>query len=59
MNLDPFESYSDEELWVALELSHLKLFVSSLEKKLEHEVAEGGENLRYEFSWLKADQFFG
>ena len=46
MNLDPFESYSDAELWRSLESAHLKTFVSGLEKKLLHEVAEGGENLR-------------
>ena len=46
MNLDPFDTYSDEKVWDALEHSHLKNFVSTLPKKLEHEVAEGGENLR-------------
>mgnify|MGYP002397233994 CR=1 FL=1 len=50
MNLDPFKSHGDEdesELWAALELSHLKLFVQSLPDKLQHKIAEGGENLRY------------
>ena len=46
MNLDPFEVYKDNELWDALEHSHLKTFVSDLADKLEHKVAEGGENLR-------------
>ncbi|XP_022694083.1 multidrug resistance-associated protein 1-like isoform X2 [Varroa jacobsoni] len=45
MNLDPFERYSDADIWKALEQSSLKAFVSSLEKGLDHEVAEGGENL--------------
>ncbi|XP_049426792.1 multidrug resistance-associated protein 1 isoform X3 [Epinephelus fuscoguttatus] len=45
MNLDPFDSYSDEEVWRALEYSHLKSFVSSLPNKLSHECSEGGENL--------------
>ncbi|XP_061568477.1 multidrug resistance-associated protein 1 [Cololabis saira] len=45
MNLDPFESYSDEEVWKALEFSHLKSFVSGLPHKLSHECSEGGENL--------------
>lgn len=45
MNLDPFDSYSDEEVWRALEYSHLKSFVSSLPDKLNHECSEGGENL--------------
>ncbi|KAM9392165.1 multidrug resistance-associated protein 1 isoform 2-T2 [Pholidichthys leucotaenia] len=45
MNLDPFNSYSDEELWKALEFSHLKNFVSGLPNKLSHDCSEGGENL--------------
>ncbi|XP_072225794.1 multidrug resistance-associated protein 1 isoform X2 [Leuresthes tenuis] len=45
MNLDPFDSYSDEEVWRALEFSHLKSFVSGLPDKLNHECSEGGENL--------------
>ena len=47
MNLDPFDSYSDTELWNTLEHSHLKTFVSSLPDKLNYEITEGGENLRY------------
>ena len=49
MNIDPFESYSDGDLWRALESAHLKTFVSGLEKKLQHEIAEGGENLRWAY----------
>ncbi|XP_043350056.1 multidrug resistance-associated protein 1 isoform X3 [Dermochelys coriacea] len=45
MNLDPFDKYSDEEIWMSLELAHLKNFVSSLPDKLNHECSEGGENL--------------
>uniref|UniRef100_A0A8C2YHW1 ATP binding cassette subfamily C member 3 n=1 Tax=Coturnix japonica TaxID=93934 RepID=A0A8C2YHW1_COTJA len=45
MNLDPFNKYSDEEVWKALELSHLKKFVSSQPSMLEFECSEGGENL--------------
>uniref|UniRef100_A0A4W4G676 ABC-type glutathione-S-conjugate transporter n=1 Tax=Electrophorus electricus TaxID=8005 RepID=A0A4W4G676_ELEEL len=45
MSLDPFDSYSDEEVWRALELAHLKSFVSGLPDKLQHECSEGGENL--------------
>uniref|UniRef100_A0A8C2J475 ABC-type glutathione-S-conjugate transporter n=1 Tax=Cyprinus carpio TaxID=7962 RepID=A0A8C2J475_CYPCA len=45
MNLDPFDAYSDEEVWNALELAHLKNFVSELPDKLNHECSEGGENL--------------
>jgi len=46
MNLDPFDRYSDEEIWRALEHAHLKPFVSSLPDGLLHECSEGGENLR-------------
>ncbi|KAL5281109.1 ABCC2.2 family protein [Megaselia abdita] len=45
MNLDPFETKSDEDIWRALELAHLKSFVKSLTAGLSHEVSEGGENL--------------
>ncbi|KAM4656290.1 multidrug resistance-associated protein 1 isoform 2-T2 [Amazona ochrocephala] len=45
MNLDPFDQHSDEDIWRSLELAHLKNFVSSLPDKLNHDCAEGGENL--------------
>ncbi|XP_037669575.1 multidrug resistance-associated protein 1 isoform X1 [Choloepus didactylus] len=45
MNLDPFDKYSDEDIWTSLELAHLKNFVSALPDKLNHECTEGGENL--------------
>jgi ABC-type multidrug transport system fused ATPase/permease subunit len=45
MNLDPFQSYSDEAIWTALELSHLKKFVRNLPGALEYLVTEGGDNL--------------
>ncbi|XP_044229320.1 canalicular multispecific organic anion transporter 1 [Thunnus albacares] len=45
MNLDPFDRASDEEIWRVLELSHLKDYVAGLQEGLQHEVAEGGENL--------------
>ena len=44
-NLDPFEAHTDEQLWNALELAHLKDFVVNCEKKLLFECTEGGENL--------------
>eukprot|EP00043_Microstomoeca_roanoka_P016335 m.166363 g.166363 ORF g.166363 m.166363 type:complete len:1602 (+) comp16436_c27_seq1:218-5023(+) len=43
-NLDPLSLHSDNELWRALETCHLKDLISELDGKLEHEVAEGGEN---------------
>ncbi|NWX25574.1 MRP2 protein, partial [Notiomystis cincta] len=45
MNLDPFDHYSDEEVWKALELAHLKTYVQGLPEGLMHLVSEGGENL--------------
>ena len=47
MNLDPFDNHTDEELWNALEASHLSKFVLDLNGGLQHAIAEGGENLRY------------
>ncbi|XP_068732556.1 multidrug resistance-associated protein 1-like [Montipora capricornis] len=45
LNLDPFDSHTDEELWRILELSHLKNFVSGLEQGLLYPVTEEGGNL--------------
>ncbi|XP_030761803.1 multidrug resistance-associated protein 1 isoform X2 [Sitophilus oryzae] len=45
MNLDPFDTHSDEEVWRSLEQAHLKSFVKGLPAGLNHEVTEGGENL--------------
>ncbi|XP_067572446.1 ATP-binding cassette sub-family C member 3 isoform X1 [Pseudorca crassidens] len=45
MNLDPFGNYSEEDMWRALELSHLHTFVSSQPAGLDFQCSEGGENL--------------
>ncbi|CAG2101812.1 unnamed protein product [Medioppia subpectinata] len=45
LNLDPFNRYSDTDIWRALESAHLKQFVDTLKKGLSHEISEGGENL--------------
>ncbi|ETE66837.1 Canalicular multispecific organic anion transporter 1, partial [Ophiophagus hannah] len=45
MNLDPFDHYSDEDIWHALELAHLKSYVQALPERLSSPVSEGGENL--------------
>ncbi|XP_042637031.1 ATP-binding cassette sub-family C member 3 [Orycteropus afer afer] len=45
MNLDPFGNYSEEDMWQALELSHLHTFVSSQPAGLDFQCSEGGENL--------------
>ena len=47
INLDPFDSHTDDEVWVALKTAHLNDFVGSLADGLHHEIAEGGENIRY------------
>lgn len=44
-NLDPFDKFSDQQLWSALEHAHLKEFVNGLDGKLDFECSEGGENL--------------
>ncbi|KAM4602664.1 ATP-binding cassette sub-family C member 12 isoform 2-T2 [Polymixia lowei] len=43
-NLDPFNSYSDEEIWAALEKTYMKDSISRLTEKLQAEVLENGEN---------------
>ncbi|HEY6438057.1 MAG TPA: ABC transporter C family protein [Ignavibacteriaceae bacterium] len=45
INLDPFDKYSDEEIWSALDLAHLKTFVTSLSEGLNYSITEGGNNL--------------
>ncbi|KAK2846457.1 hypothetical protein Q5P01_009456 [Channa striata] len=43
-NLDPFTQYTEEQIWNALERSHMKECVSQLPLKLESEVVQNGEN---------------
>ncbi|XP_043642473.1 probable multidrug resistance-associated protein lethal(2)03659 [Drosophila teissieri] len=43
-NLDPFDEYSDERLWCALEEVELKDVVSSVATGLETKITEGGSN---------------
>ncbi|XP_012271250.1 multidrug resistance-associated protein 1 isoform X2 [Orussus abietinus] len=45
LNLDPFDRYSDDQVWKALENAHLKGFIKGLPSGLSHEVSEGGDNL--------------
>ena len=46
VNLDPFEEFSDAQIWSALEKAHLAEFVRTLADGLGHEIADGGSNLR-------------
>lgn len=43
-NLDPWDQYSDSEIWEALEKTHIKEMVSQLPHSLYSEVTENGEN---------------
>ena len=45
VNLDPFDQYSDSNIWRALESAHLKDFVDNLKNGLTYEITEGGDNL--------------
>lgn len=48
INLDPFQQYSDGELWVALDVAHLKSFFDKMTAGLDYTISENGENLRCE-----------
>lgn len=52
MNLDPFNQYTDEKIWSALENAHFKSFISELNEGLEFDCREGGQNLRWNFYLL-------
>ncbi|XP_041095662.1 multidrug resistance-associated protein 5-like [Polyodon spathula] len=43
-NLDPFKQYNEEQVWDALERTHMKECIAQLPLKLESEVVENGEN---------------
>lgn len=43
-NLDPFKQYTEEQIWDALERTHMKECVAQLPLKLDSEVMENGEN---------------
>uniref|UniRef100_A0A6I8P7E5 ATP-binding cassette sub-family C member 5 n=1 Tax=Ornithorhynchus anatinus TaxID=9258 RepID=A0A6I8P7E5_ORNAN len=43
-NLDPFNQYSEDQIWDALERTHMKECIAQLPLKLESEVLENGDN---------------
>ncbi|KAI5088763.1 multidrug resistance-associated protein 9, partial [Silurus meridionalis] len=43
-NLDPFNKYTDDEIWVALEKTNMKKAIAYLPQKLDSAVVENGEN---------------
>lgn len=45
MNLDPTNTNTDDQLWNALKLAHLKAHVQGLTGGLDYQVSEGGDNL--------------
>ncbi|CAJ0955316.1 unnamed protein product, partial [Mesorhabditis belari] len=45
INLDPFSTHDDDEIWRSLQNAHLDSFVGDLPNKLHHKITEGGENL--------------
>ncbi|XP_046565290.1 multidrug resistance-associated protein 1-like [Haliotis rubra] len=45
MNLDPFNEFSDTEIWRSLDRAHLRRFVVEVPGQLMYECGEGGENL--------------
>ncbi|XP_024918854.1 multidrug resistance-associated protein 5 isoform X3 [Cynoglossus semilaevis] len=43
-NLDPWDQFSDSQIWEALEKTHIKEMVNNLPHSLHSEVTENGEN---------------
>ena len=46
-NLDPFSTYNDDQIWLALESASLKSYFEKQDDKLDFLVQEGGSNLRF------------
>ena len=51
-NLDPFDNYTDDEIYRSLEHAHLKGYVNTLEDGIQHQIEEGGANLSVSLSNL-------
>jgi ABC-type multidrug transport system fused ATPase/permease subunit len=45
-NLDPFNRYSDVEIWRALDYANLREFARAQPARLEYRITEGGDNIR-------------
>lgn len=45
-NLDPFQVYSDSDIWKALKHAHLTDYVHRHAAGLQYECGENGQNLR-------------
>ncbi|KAH3867978.1 hypothetical protein DPMN_031114 [Dreissena polymorpha] len=45
MNIDPLGTFSDEEIWRAIDYAHLKNFVTSQSEGLMYDCGEAGQNL--------------
>ncbi|KAM6223919.1 ATP-binding cassette sub-family C member 5-like [Rhynchocyon petersi] len=43
-NLDPFNQYTEDQIWDSLERTHMKECIAQLPLKLESEVMENGDN---------------
>jgi len=43
-NLDPFDDYTDKEIWEALRCAELNPLISNLDGQLSYKVEEGGKN---------------
>jgi ATP-binding cassette, subfamily C (CFTR/MRP), member 1 len=44
-NLDPFDKYSDQEIWQVLKKVFIHDFIEKQQKQLKYEIEEGGHNL--------------
>jgi len=56
-NVDPFENFSDAEVWRVLEMVQLKDYVEQLEGRLSAIVEENGQNVQPNLTALKASQY--
>ena len=46
INLDPYQTQTDEEIWDVLEQAYMKDFVRALPGQLEFKCSEGGDNVK-------------